>query len=105
MLSCLFIAASRSLAWKGLTSWLSCVGCFIVFFVNCLTFACGVLDQVLYLTVSNHDLCLLTYFYDFMITYYIIQNLITGMHGRHDVYLRHAYTCIISLLVNYVAFE
>ena len=31
MFSCLFIAAVLSPAGKGLTSWLSCVRCFIVF--------------------------------------------------------------------------
>ena len=31
MLSCLFIAALWSFAGKGLTSWLSCVWCFLVF--------------------------------------------------------------------------
>ena len=31
MLSCLFIAALRSSAGKGLTSWLSCVWCFLCF--------------------------------------------------------------------------
>ena len=31
MLSCLFIAALRSPAGKGLTSWISCMRCFLVF--------------------------------------------------------------------------
>ena len=34
MLSCLFIAALKSPAGKGLTSWLSCVLCFLLFFVT-----------------------------------------------------------------------
>ena len=43
MLSCLFIAALWLLAGKGLASWLSCMGCYLSFFV---TFSCGVLGQV-----------------------------------------------------------
>ena len=42
MLSCLFFAALWSPAGKELTSWLSCVLCFIVF----ATFPIGVLRQV-----------------------------------------------------------
>ena len=37
MLSCLFIAALWSPAGKSLTSWLSCVLCFIVFFSSLLS--------------------------------------------------------------------
>ena len=59
MLSYLFIAALWSPARKGLTSWLFCVCCFLVFFV---TFQFGVLGQVWYLIVSIPDLCLLPYF-------------------------------------------
>ena len=61
MLSYLFIAALWSPARKGLTSWLSCVCCFIVF----VTFSCGVLGQVWYLIVSISDLCLLTNYIPF----------------------------------------
>ena len=59
--SCLFIAALWSPAGKRLTSWLSCDDVFDVFCVF-VTFPCGVLDQVWYLIVSIHDLCLLTNF-------------------------------------------
>ena len=47
MLSRLFIAALRSPAGKGLTSWLLFV------MLNCVfvTFSCGILDQVWYLIV------------------------------------------------------
>ena len=41
-----------------LASWLSCVSCFLVFFVN---FKCGVLDQVWYLIASIPDICLPNY--------------------------------------------
>ena len=57
MLSCLFIVALWSPAGKGLTSWLSCMLCYLCF----ATFPCGVLGQVWYLIVfyatwkcSNH---------------------------------------------------
>ena len=53
MLSCLFLAALWSPAGKELTSWLSCIWCFLVFFV---TFPYGVLGPVLYLIVSFPDL-------------------------------------------------
>ena len=58
MLSCLFLAALWSPGGKGLTSWLSCVLCFIVFcsFLICLP------GQVWYLIVSFPDLCLPLYF-------------------------------------------
>ena len=56
MLSCLFLAALWSPAGKGLSPWLSCVWCFLVFFV---TFPYGGLGQVCYLIVSIPDLCLL----------------------------------------------
>ena len=52
MLSYLFIAALWSPAGKGLTSWLSCMWCFLV------TFPCGVLGQVWYLILLTPDLCL-----------------------------------------------
>ena len=55
MLLRLFIAALRSPAGKGLTSWLLLV-MFIVFFF---TFPSGILGQVRYLIVSFPDLCLL----------------------------------------------
>ena len=58
MLSCLFLAALLSSARKGLTSWLSCVLCFLVFFV---IFQYGVPGQVLYLIVMIPDLCLPLY--------------------------------------------
>ena len=52
MLSLMFIAAVRSPAGKGLTSWLLSV------MLNCvfITFPCGILGQVWYLTVSFPDL-------------------------------------------------
>ena len=58
MLLHLFIAALRSPAQKGLTSWLL----FVMF--NCIfvTFPCGILGQVWYLIVSIPDLCRLSYF-------------------------------------------
>ena len=58
MLFCLFIAALRSPAGKGLTFWLvlACVGDLYYIFV---TFPCG---QVWYLIVSFPDLCHLSYF-------------------------------------------
>ena len=58
MLSRLFIAALRSHAGKGLTSWLLFV------MLNCVvvTFPCGIMGQVLYLIVSIPYLCRLSYF-------------------------------------------
>ena len=58
MLSHPFIAALRSLAGKGLVSWLSFV------MLNCVfvTFQCGILSQVWYLIVSIPDLCHISYF-------------------------------------------
>ena len=64
MLSCLFNAALWSPAGKGLTSWLSCVWCFV-------TFPCGVLGRVWYLIVFIPDLCLLTYFYNYFILMHV----------------------------------
>ena len=58
MLSCLFIAALWSPAGKGLTSWLL----FVMFNCVFVTFPCGILGQVMYLIVSTHDLCRLSYF-------------------------------------------
>ena len=58
MLSCLILATLWSPAGKGLTSWLSCMGCFCAF----ATFPCDVLGQVWYLIVSIPDLCLVPYF-------------------------------------------
>ena len=55
----LFIAALRSPAWKGLTTWLLYV-MFIVFFF---AFQCGILGQMWYLIVSFPDLCRLSYFH------------------------------------------
>ena len=54
-----FIAALRSPAGIGLTSWLLFV------MLNCVfvTFPCGVLGQARYLIVSISDLCRLCYFY------------------------------------------
>ena len=58
MVSCLFIEALWSPAGIGLTLWLSCLLCFIVF----VTFPYSVLGQLWYLIVSISDICLLTYF-------------------------------------------
>ena len=57
MLSRLFIAALRSPAGKGLTSWLLFVmiNCFFV------TFPYGILGQVRYLIASIPDLCCLIF--------------------------------------------
>ena len=52
MLSLLFIAAVRSPAGKGLTSWLL----FEMFNCIFITFPCGILGQVWYLIVSFPDL-------------------------------------------------
>ena len=54
-----FIAALRSPAGKGLTSWL-----LLVVFIVFLLLSHVVLGQVLYLIVSFLDLCLLSYFKD-----------------------------------------
>ena len=56
----LFIAALWSPAGKGLASWLMLV------MFNCVfvSFPCGILGQVWYLTVSISDLCHLSYFED-----------------------------------------
>ena len=58
MLLRLFIAGLWSPAGKGLTSWLSFVISNYVF----VTFRCGILGQVWYLTVSILDYCHLSYF-------------------------------------------
>ena len=60
ILTRLFIAALRSPASKGLTTWLLYV-MFIVFFF--FAFQCGILGQVWYLIVSFPDLCRLSYFH------------------------------------------
>ena len=54
----LIIAALRSPAGKGLTSWLL----FVMFNCVFVTFPCGILGQVWYVTVSIPDLCRLLYF-------------------------------------------
>ena len=56
VLSCLFIEALWSPAGKGLSSWLSCVWCFLV------TFPYGVLGQVWYWIASIPDSWILPYF-------------------------------------------
>ena len=58
MLSRLFIAALRSPAGKGLSSWL------LLVMSNCDvdTFPCGILSQVWYVIVLIPDLCRLSYF-------------------------------------------
>ena len=53
LLSCLFVAALSSPAWKGLTSWLMFV---------LVTFPCGILGQMGYLIVLIPDLGRLYYF-------------------------------------------
>ena len=53
MLSRLFIAALRSPAGKGLTSWLL----FVMFDCVFVTFSCGILGQMGYLIVSIPELC------------------------------------------------
>ena len=59
MLSRLFIAASWSLAGKGLTSWLL----FVLSSCDCVTFPCpDILGQVWYLTALIPDHCQLSYF-------------------------------------------
>ena len=55
--ACLLIIELWSSAWKGLTSWRSCVLCFIIF----ITFPCGILGQVWCLIVSIPGRCLLLY--------------------------------------------
>ena len=67
MLSYLRIAALRSPAGKGLSSWLS----FVV--LNCVvvTFPFGILGQVWYLIVSIPDLCPLSYFHSVFIVLHI----------------------------------
>ena len=51
-------AALWSPVGKGLTSWLL----FVMFDCVFVTFPCGMLGQVWYLTVMIHDLCHLSYF-------------------------------------------
>ena len=58
MLLHLFIAALRSPAGKGLTSWLL----FVMLIVVLLLYPCGILGQVWYLIVLIPDLCHLSYF-------------------------------------------
>ena len=58
MLSRLFKATLWSPAGKGLTFWLS----FVMFNCVFVTFLCGILVQVKYLTVSFPDLCHISYF-------------------------------------------
>ena len=58
MLSSLLNAAFWSPAGIGLTSWLSCMWCFVVF----VTIACGVLGRVWYFIVSIPETCLFSYF-------------------------------------------
>ena len=53
MLSCLFVAALWSPAWKGLTSWLL----FVMFNCTFVTFLCSILGQVWHLIVLIPDLC------------------------------------------------
>ena len=57
MLSCLFIAALWSPAEKG-ANLLALL--YVMFSCVFVTFLCGILGQVWYLTVSIPDLCLLT---------------------------------------------
>ena len=59
MLSHIFIAALRSPAGKGLTSWFS----FVIFNCVFVIFPCGILGQVWCLIVSITDLYYLSYFY------------------------------------------
>ena len=74
VLFCLFIATLWSLAGKGLTSWLSCELCFLIF----LSLSHGVLGQFWFLIVSIPDLCLFTSFMD---SHSIPYGLIT-LYGR-----------------------
>ena len=55
----LFLASMWSPAGKGMTSWFSCISCFLVFY----HFPIWYLGQVWYSIVSISDLCLLAYFY------------------------------------------
>ena len=57
MLSCLFIAALWSPAWKGLTSWLL----YVMFNCVFVTSPCSILCQVWFSMVSIPDLCHLSY--------------------------------------------
>ena len=68
---CPFIAASWSLAGKGLTYWLSFV------MSNCIfvTFPYGILGQVWYLIVSIYNFCCLSYFFNYDIFYISLQHL------------------------------
>ena len=49
----------------------------VMFYCVFVTFPCGVLGQVWYLIVSIPDLCLLTYFADYVKFYYIIPGWLT----------------------------
>ena len=59
MLLRLFIAALRSPAGKGLTSWLL----FVMFNCVFVTFSCGILGQVCYLILLIPDLCRISHFH------------------------------------------
>ena len=58
MLFCLFIAALRSPAEKGLTPWLL----FVMFNCVFVILPCGILGQMWYLIASIPDLCQLSYY-------------------------------------------
>ena len=64
MMPCLFIAALWSIAWKRLTSWLSCMCCFLVI----CHFPMWCLGQVWYLIP---DLCIPPYFERMILFSYI----------------------------------
>ena len=66
----LFICASWSPAWKGLTSWLSFVVSSVSLSLSHWYPGSGV-DLVWYLIVSIPDLCNLTYFYLFDVCIYV----------------------------------
>ena len=68
---------------EGLTSWLSCLRCFLVF----VTFQYGVLVQVWYLIVRIPDLCILLYFV------IIIQALPTT-HMAYVTMMAHSSQCV-----------
>ena len=74
MLSRLFIAALWTSAGKGLTSRLL----FVMSNCDFVTFPCGILGQVWYLTVLIPDLCYLSYFVSYsFITFNYLFKLIT----------------------------
>ena len=74
ILSCLFIAALWSPAWKGLTFWL------LIVMLNCVfvTFPFGILGQVWYLIVSIPDPCRLSYF-----SLYTVLSINILFHTKH----------------------